>query len=288
MVGVEQWAWLRREHFVAGKSIKRLVRETGLSKNTVRRALRQRDAAAVSACSRGQGVLEPFKPEIHRLLRTIRSCPGCGFGSCWSRWGARRERRWWMTICGRCGRCSPGRSGRSSGRSIGRGALPVRCVAAARLRSRSGMVRPAAGGWWSRALAIPARVRGCWCSPRRPRICWPGSPDAWSGSGRCRGSWCGIGRPGSTVTAAARRTRSPRSVGSCGWGGGFASRPIRRPRARSSGCRGMRRRTSSPAGGLRTSSTSRNSSTAGLSRSTRGRTRRCGPDRSTGSSRSSR
>ena len=40
MVGVEQWAELRREHFVAGKSIKRLVRETGLSKNTIRRALR--------------------------------------------------------------------------------------------------------------------------------------------------------------------------------------------------------------------------------------------------------
>jgi len=33
---VEQWAELRREHFVVGKSIKRLVRETGLSKDVLR------------------------------------------------------------------------------------------------------------------------------------------------------------------------------------------------------------------------------------------------------------
>jgi hypothetical protein len=40
VVSVEQWAELRREHFVAGKSIKELVRSTGLSRNTIRRALR--------------------------------------------------------------------------------------------------------------------------------------------------------------------------------------------------------------------------------------------------------
>jgi hypothetical protein len=40
LVGVERWAELRREHFVGGVSIKELVRRTGLSRNTVRAALR--------------------------------------------------------------------------------------------------------------------------------------------------------------------------------------------------------------------------------------------------------
>jgi hypothetical protein len=40
VVGVEQWAELRREHFVRGVSSKELVRRTGLSRNTVRAALR--------------------------------------------------------------------------------------------------------------------------------------------------------------------------------------------------------------------------------------------------------
>ncbi|HLI58327.1 MAG TPA: IS21 family transposase [Solirubrobacteraceae bacterium] len=65
---MEQWAELRREHFVAGKSIKRLVGETGLSKNTIRRALRSETPPTYQRAGRGS-VLEEFKPEIHRLLR---------------------------------------------------------------------------------------------------------------------------------------------------------------------------------------------------------------------------
>jgi transposase len=67
VVGVEQWAELRREHFVAGKSIKRLVRETGLSKNTIRRAVRSETPPSYQRAPK-TGILEPFKPEIHRLL----------------------------------------------------------------------------------------------------------------------------------------------------------------------------------------------------------------------------
>ncbi len=40
MVGVEQWAELRRLHFVAGVSIRELQRRTGLHRATIRRALR--------------------------------------------------------------------------------------------------------------------------------------------------------------------------------------------------------------------------------------------------------
>jgi transposase len=75
VVEVEQWAELRREHFVAGKSIKRLVRETGWSKNTIRRALRSETPPSYQRAPR-QRILEPFKPEIHRLLRDDPKLPG--------------------------------------------------------------------------------------------------------------------------------------------------------------------------------------------------------------------
>jgi transposase len=75
VVEVEQWAELRREHFVAGKSIKRLVRETGLSKNTIRRALRSETPPRYERAPRA-GVLEVFKPEIHRLLAEDPQLPG--------------------------------------------------------------------------------------------------------------------------------------------------------------------------------------------------------------------
>ena len=68
MVSVEQWAELRREHFVAGKSIKELARSTGLSRNTIRRALRSERPPAYERPPKA-GILEPFKPEIHRLLK---------------------------------------------------------------------------------------------------------------------------------------------------------------------------------------------------------------------------
>jgi transposase len=67
VVEVQQWAELRREHFVAGKSIKRLVRETGLSKNTIRRALRSGVPPSYRRTPK-VSVLEPFKSEIHRVL----------------------------------------------------------------------------------------------------------------------------------------------------------------------------------------------------------------------------
>jgi transposase len=65
---VEQWAELRREHFVGGKSIKELARSTGLSRNTIRRALRSDRPPSYRRAPQAS-VLEPFKEEIHRLLR---------------------------------------------------------------------------------------------------------------------------------------------------------------------------------------------------------------------------
>jgi transposase len=75
LVDVEQWAEIRRMHFVGGVSIKEIARRTGRDRNTVRRALRSsgppvyRRAATVSK-------LDPFKEEIHRLLREDPKLPG--------------------------------------------------------------------------------------------------------------------------------------------------------------------------------------------------------------------
>jgi transposase len=68
VVSVERWAELRREHFVGGKSIKELARATGLSRNTIRRALRSDRPPGYRRPPKA-GVLEPFKPDIHRMLK---------------------------------------------------------------------------------------------------------------------------------------------------------------------------------------------------------------------------
>jgi transposase len=72
---VEQWAELRREHFVGGKSIKELARATGLSRNTIRRALRSDLPPGYRRAAKA-GVLGPFKADIHRLLKDDPRLPG--------------------------------------------------------------------------------------------------------------------------------------------------------------------------------------------------------------------
>ena len=67
MVGVEQWAELRRLHFVAGVSIRELQRRPGVGRNPIRRALRaERPPGYVRRV--GASKLDPFREEIQRLL----------------------------------------------------------------------------------------------------------------------------------------------------------------------------------------------------------------------------
>jgi len=75
VVSVEQWAELRREHFVGGKSIKQLARTTGLSRNTIRGALRSDRPPGYRRAPKA-GLLEPFKADIHRLLKDDPKLPG--------------------------------------------------------------------------------------------------------------------------------------------------------------------------------------------------------------------
>ena len=72
---VEGWAELRREHFVRGVSIKELARRTGMSRNTIRAALRAAEPPKYERAAAGSK-LDPFKDEIHGLLGRDASMPG--------------------------------------------------------------------------------------------------------------------------------------------------------------------------------------------------------------------
>jgi transposase len=75
VLDVERWAELRREHFVRGTSIKELVRRFGVDRNTVRRALRSAEPPRYERPAR-PSKLDPFKEEIHELLRADPKLPG--------------------------------------------------------------------------------------------------------------------------------------------------------------------------------------------------------------------
>jgi transcriptional regulator with XRE-family HTH domain len=60
LLDVEGWAELRREHFVRGVSIKELARRTGMSRNTIRSALRSSTAPSYSRAP-AVSKLDPFK-----------------------------------------------------------------------------------------------------------------------------------------------------------------------------------------------------------------------------------
>jgi transposase len=75
MVRVEEWAEIRRMHFVAGLSIKKIARRTGHSRNTVRKALRSSEPPRYRRPPRASK-LDPFRDEIHRQLRADASLPG--------------------------------------------------------------------------------------------------------------------------------------------------------------------------------------------------------------------
>ncbi|MCA1677880.1 MAG: IS21 family transposase [Actinobacteria bacterium] len=67
MVGVEQWAELRRMHRVERLSIREIHRRTGLHRKTIRRALASDKPPSYRRASRASK-LDPFKDELERLL----------------------------------------------------------------------------------------------------------------------------------------------------------------------------------------------------------------------------
>jgi transposase len=76
VVDVEQWAEIRRMHFVAGLSIKEIARRTGRDRNTIRRALRSEGPPRYGRRAPQPSKLDPFREEIHRLLHDDGALPG--------------------------------------------------------------------------------------------------------------------------------------------------------------------------------------------------------------------
>ena len=68
MVDVEQWAEIRRMHFVGGVSIKEIARRTGRDRNRIRRALRSSGPPVYRRAPK-PSKLEPFRRRVETRLR---------------------------------------------------------------------------------------------------------------------------------------------------------------------------------------------------------------------------
>ena len=75
MVEVEQWAEIRRLHFVRGLSMREIHRRTGLARDTISRAIHSEQPPQYRRAPAGSK-LDPFKDEIHRLLGSDPKLPG--------------------------------------------------------------------------------------------------------------------------------------------------------------------------------------------------------------------
>jgi len=75
VVGVEQWAEIRRLHFVRGLSMREIHRRTGLHRDTISRAIHS-DAPPAYRRAPSGSKLDPFRDEIHRLLGADPKLPG--------------------------------------------------------------------------------------------------------------------------------------------------------------------------------------------------------------------
>jgi transposase len=72
---VEQWAEIRRLHFVRGLSQREIRRRTGLHRDTIRKAINS-DKPPVYRRAPSGSKLDPFRDEIHRLLKADPKLPG--------------------------------------------------------------------------------------------------------------------------------------------------------------------------------------------------------------------
>ena len=75
MVGVERWAEVRRLFFVRGLTQREIRRRTGLHRDTIRHAINSEAPPKYERAPAGSK-LDPFKDEIHRLLKADSRMPG--------------------------------------------------------------------------------------------------------------------------------------------------------------------------------------------------------------------
>ena len=74
LINVEEWAEIRRLHRAEGMGVKAIVRKLGVARNTVRAALRADSAPHYERKGPGS-VVDPFEPEIRRLLAVTPDMP---------------------------------------------------------------------------------------------------------------------------------------------------------------------------------------------------------------------
>jgi transcriptional regulator with XRE-family HTH domain len=75
VVGVEQWAEVRRLFFVRGLSQREIHGRTGLHRDTIRNVINSDRPPNYERAPSGSK-LDPFKEEIHRLLKGDSRLPG--------------------------------------------------------------------------------------------------------------------------------------------------------------------------------------------------------------------
>jgi transposase len=71
LIEVEQWAEIRRMHFVEGIAIKEIARRTGRDRKTIRRAIRSSEPPSYRRTVKAPSKLHPYRDEIARLLRDV-------------------------------------------------------------------------------------------------------------------------------------------------------------------------------------------------------------------------
>ena len=118
MVGVEQWAEVRRLHWVDGVSIREISKRTGLHRKTIRRALATTESPKYSRGAAGSK-LDPFKDWICEQLATHPRIQSQRLREMAGDLGYAGGKTVFDDYAGRSGRGSFGR-GRFSGRSIAR------------------------------------------------------------------------------------------------------------------------------------------------------------------------
>jgi hypothetical protein len=156
VVGVEQWAEIRRLYFVRGLSMREIHRRTGLHRETVSRAIHSDEPPVYRRAPSGSK-LDRFKDEIHRLLKDDPALPGQRIRELIAPLGFDGGK----TIVDdylREVRPMFRRRGRFSARSIGPARSRSSTSGSRGPRSRSATVRPARAMSWLGALATRARA----------------------------------------------------------------------------------------------------------------------------------
>jgi transposase len=227
---VEQWAELQRLHFTEGVSIRELARRFGLHRKTVRRALESANPPKYTRPP-APSKLDPFKDEVHRLLKDEPRLPavrirellqplGYAGGETILKEHVREVRPFFLPartyqrtvyLPGELAQCDLWEP---------RAELPV------------GFGQQRRGYVVTRTLGYSASAQGRSSSRRRRRTSSPPCCAAWSGSAACRRSSSGIARARCTPAAVGQRKPSPASAVSSQSAGGSAPHgtpPLIRP-----------------------------------------------------------